>query len=116
MNRALLERMNSYQPKPGIAAIHPSKFNVAFWAVATIVVSVVVWTVLVVIDGCSPAGTRATLVQAEIAARAEEYGQEVHQCLIDASDGGTFRSFQACACKVDQKYKVDAAGAGAVCP
>lgn len=116
MNRALLERMNSYQPKPGIASISPSKFNIAFWCVASIVVSVVVWTVLLVIDGCSPAGTRAAAAQAEIAAKAEEYGSEVHQCLVDASDGGTFRSFQACACKVDRKYHVDAAGAGAECP
>lgn len=50
MNRAILERMRSYQPRPGIAERAPNAFSVAFWALAVAVVSVVVPSCLMIKD------------------------------------------------------------------
>ena len=112
MNRALLERLNEYQPRKGVASSSSSPFSVFFWFAALSVVAVVVYPTMILINGCSP----AVDAQVETAAGAGEYGVKIHECFMKASDGGTFRDFQKCACDVDHSYNLDASSVGATCP
>lgn len=109
MTRAQLAALWAYQPRrrPGL--------GVAFWIVSLCAVGVIVWGFFLIVS-CSPSAARAAGEQAEVTLAVGVYGDEIRQCRIDQLDGGTFRAFQACACKVDRKYGLDAAAAGAECP
>ena len=54
VNRALLERLSTYQPRPGLAASRPNAFHVLFWAGLVMVLAVVVPSCLEIVEMVPP--------------------------------------------------------------
>lgn len=109
MTRAQLAALWAYQPRRRRVG-----FGVAFWIVGLCAIGAIVWF-LFLLTSCSPAATRAAGSQAEVLAAGAVYGDAIRACYVTALDGGTFRSFQACACRVDRRFNLDASSAGAEC-